>query len=38
MTPYPYLIFYEVAEAEAEIVIVALRHAARDPSSRPSSP
>ena len=34
-TPYPYLIFYEVAEAEDEIVIIALRHGARDPSSMP---
>lgn len=34
-TPYPYLIFYEIAEAEDEIVIIALRHGARDPSSRP---
>ena len=29
-TPYPYLIFYEVADAE--IVIHAVRHGARDPS------
>lgn len=32
-TPYPYLIFYEVAEAEDVIVIIALRHGSRDPSS-----
>lgn len=32
-TPYPYLIFYEAAEDE--IVIHALRHAARDPSGMP---
>jgi toxin ParE1/3/4 len=29
-TPYPYLIFYEAAETE--IIIHAVRHAARDPS------
>lgn len=28
-TPYPYLIFYEAAETE--IIIHAVRHAARDP-------
>ena len=33
--PYPYLIFYEVAEAE--IIIHAVRHTARDPSSMPGS-
>jgi toxin ParE1/3/4 len=33
--PYSYLIFYEVAEAEDEIVIIALRHGSRDPSSMP---
>lgn len=32
-TPYPYLIFYEVTEAE--IVIHAVRHGARDPSTMP---
>jgi toxin ParE1/3/4 len=31
--PYPFLIFYEIAEEE--IVIHAIRHAARDPSSMP---
>ncbi len=36
-TPYPYLIFYEVAEEEGEIVIIALRHGARDPSSMPGT-
>jgi len=34
-TPYPYLIFYEIAETE--IVIHAVRHAARDPSTMPGS-
>lgn len=34
-TPYPYLVFYEVTETE--IVIHALRHAARDPSGMPGS-
>jgi toxin ParE1/3/4 len=33
--PYPYLVFYEVAETE--IIIHAVRHAARDPSSMPGS-
>jgi plasmid stabilization system protein ParE len=31
--PYPYLIFYEATEAE--IIIHAVRHAARDPSGMP---
>lgn len=31
--PYPYLVFYEVAETE--IVVHAVRHAARDPSDMP---
>jgi toxin ParE1/3/4 len=31
--PYPYLIFYEAAEEE--IIIHAVRHTARDPSSMP---
>lgn len=34
-TPYPYLIFYEAAETE--IIIHAVRHAARDPSRMPGS-
>jgi plasmid stabilization system protein ParE len=34
-TPYPYLIFYEATESE--IIIHAIRHAARDPSSMPGS-
>jgi plasmid stabilization system protein ParE len=33
--PYPYLIFYE--PTDAEIIIHAVRHAARDPSSMPGS-
>jgi toxin ParE1/3/4 len=33
--PYPYLIFYEVTDAE--IIIHAVRHGARDPSSMPHS-
>ncbi len=32
-TPYPYLVFYEVAESE--IIIHAIRHAARHPPSMP---
>jgi toxin ParE1/3/4 len=31
--PYPYLVFYEVTENE--IIVHAVRHAARDPSSMP---
>ena len=33
--PYPYLLFYEVTETE--IIIHAVRHAARDPSGMPGS-
>lgn len=33
--PYPYLIFYEATDAE--IVIHAVRHGARDPSDNPGS-
>jgi plasmid stabilization system protein ParE len=33
--PYPYLVFYEIAETE--IIIHAVRHAARDPSTLPDS-
>jgi toxin ParE1/3/4 len=33
-SPYPYLIFYEVGEAE--IIIHAVRHGARDPETMPS--
>lgn len=36
VAPYPYLIFYLVEEQD--IVIVGIRHAARDPSSMPDSP
>jgi toxin ParE1/3/4 len=34
-TPYPYLIFYEATDAE--IIIHALRHGARDPSDNARS-
>ena len=34
-TPYPYVVFYEITETE--IIIHAVRHAARDPSSMPGS-
>jgi toxin ParE1/3/4 len=34
-SPYPYLIFYEVAGDE--IIIHAVRHGARDPSGMPGS-
>jgi toxin ParE1/3/4 len=33
--PYPYLVFYEATATE--IIIHAIRHAARDPSSMPGS-
>ncbi len=33
--PYPYLIFYEATEAE--IIVHAIRHAARNPSEMPGS-
>jgi len=36
-SPYPYLIFYEVNEAEDEVVIITVRHSARDPSTMPGS-
>ncbi len=35
VTPYPYLVFYEVTEGE--IVIHNIRHSARNPSSMPGS-
>jgi len=35
ITPYPYLVFYEAGESE--IIIHAVRHAARDPSSMPGN-
>jgi plasmid stabilization system protein ParE len=34
-SPYPYLIFYEATDAE--IIIHAVRHAARDPSGMPGT-
>ncbi|MET0969906.1 MAG: type II toxin-antitoxin system RelE/ParE family toxin [Tardiphaga sp.] len=34
--PYPYLVFYQVTEAE--IIIHAVRHAARDPSGTLDAP
>ncbi|UZE48421.1 type II toxin-antitoxin system RelE/ParE family toxin [Rhodopseudomonas sp. P2A-2r] len=34
-TPYPYLVFYEATDTE--IVVHAIRHAARDPSGMPGS-
>ncbi|QNT71510.1 type II toxin-antitoxin system RelE/ParE family toxin (plasmid) [Defluviicoccus vanus] len=34
-TPYPYVVFYEATEAE--IIIHAVRHAARDPSGMPGA-
>ena len=34
-TPYPYLVFYEVTDAE--IVVHAVRHGARDPLEMPGA-
>jgi toxin ParE1/3/4 len=34
-TPYPYLVFYEATDTE--IIIHAVRHAARDPSGMPGA-
>jgi plasmid stabilization system protein ParE len=34
-SPYPYLIFYELADDQ--IIIHAIRHSARDPSSMPGT-
>jgi plasmid stabilization system protein ParE len=34
-TPYPYLIFYEVTDSE--IIVHAIRHGARAPSSMPGA-
>jgi len=34
-SPYPYLVFYQATETE--IIIHAIRHAARDPSGMPGS-
>ena len=35
LTPYPYLVFYEVSEDS--VIIHAIRHAARDPSDLPGA-
>jgi toxin ParE1/3/4 len=35
-SPYPYLIFYEATETD--IIIHAVRHAARDPAGMPGAP
>ena len=35
-TPYAYLIFYEIADEE--IIVHAVRHAARNPAGMPGSP
>ncbi|WP_256570552.1 type II toxin-antitoxin system RelE/ParE family toxin [Bradyrhizobium sp. CCGUVB1N3] len=34
-TPYPFLIFYEIADQE--IIVHAIRHAARDPGGMPGA-
>jgi toxin ParE1/3/4 len=36
VVPYPYLIFYHVTEAG--LIIVGVRHAARDPAATPDVP
>jgi toxin ParE1/3/4 len=35
VAPYPYLIFYKAIEGE--VVIIAIRHSARDPASMPGA-
>ncbi|WP_342109687.1 type II toxin-antitoxin system RelE/ParE family toxin [Methylobacterium sp. SI9] len=35
VTPYPYWLFYQIAEGA--IIVIALRHAARDPRSMPDA-
>jgi plasmid stabilization system protein ParE len=35
ISPYPHLIFYEIADDQ--IIIHAIRHSARDPSSMPGT-
>jgi toxin ParE1/3/4 len=35
VTPYPYLVFYEATETQ--LIVHAVRHAARDPSGMPGS-
>jgi toxin ParE1/3/4 len=35
LTPYPYLVFYEVTDAE--VLILAIRHGARDPGNMPGA-
>lgn len=35
LRPYPYLLFYEAREAE--VVVIGLRHGARDPGSMPGA-
>ena len=36
LTPYPYLIFYNVTGTD--LVVVGIRHAARDPGTMPDAP
>jgi plasmid stabilization system protein ParE len=33
ITPYPYLVFYE--PTDTEVIIIGVRHAARDPATMP---
>jgi plasmid stabilization system protein ParE len=35
LRPYPYLLFYEAGDAE--VVVIGLRHAARDPRTMPGA-
>ena len=35
LRPYPYLLFYEARDAE--VVVIGLRHAARDPGTMPGA-
>jgi toxin ParE1/3/4 len=36
VTPYPYLIFYMIEDQE--IIVVGIRHSARDPATMPDAP
>ena len=36
IVPYPYLVFYNVTDEE--VIIIGMRHAARNPSTMPRRP
>lgn len=36
LTPYPYLIFYRITDQE--LIVIGIRHAARDPAIMPDAP